>query len=145
MNAREIARNARSAEHDLAALKSIIDMQRDAVTRMTAHYGPMTGGRSCADDQIGAAAARIVEVEACMADRERRRTAEIACLIDALALLPTVESEIAAGYYIHCKSLHAIAHDIGYSDGYVRRIKTFADKRLESMEMVMPEWYPIRG
>ena len=148
LTAIEILERCRRVETDRRKLRERIEMYRDAAGRMTASLDGI-GARSTGEtDHMAAIMGEIDEVEQQLRQREREYAAELSVAIRLLEDLPDLMQIVMRWYYIRRETLAAIAMNLGYSQGYVRNLKTDAVHQLQqigegTVRQLLPEWYII--
>lgn len=146
MKAMTILRRCRNAEQDMRRIQQCIQRRRDAAESITARPDGV-GGRSTGEaDKLSAFVASITELEAQLRQREMALRAEVAAACVLLDYLPDTESAVLHQYYIRRLKLSAIARRMGYTEGYIRKVRIAGERMLEALpcEQVrgaLPGWY----
>ena len=93
--------------------------------------------------------ADIDGLERALEQRRNQQQAEIVAALVLLDCLPETDSGILYRYYIKRDSVPSIAAAMGFTDGYIRKVKADAESRLDSLQearvaAALPAWY-MRG
>lgn len=146
LTAMEILERCRRVEADRRKLRERVEMYRDAAGRMTASLDGI-GARSTGEtDHMAAIMGEIDAVEQLLRQREREYSAELSAACRLLEGLPELQQIVLVAYYIRRESLAAAALKLGYSQGYVRNLKTDAVRQLQQIGesaviRLLPDWY----
>lgn len=147
MNAMIILIRCRSAEADKRRLRQRIEQRREAMTCITPRMDAVGGSRGgSSGDKIGNLMADVSELEGALAAREEAHRVEVAAACALLDLLPESESAVMYSFYVSGSKVPLIAKQLGFTDGYVRKLKAEGMKRLselqpEAVTAALPGWY----
>ena len=125
MKGMTVLKRCRAAEGDMARIRQRIQRRREAMECITPRMD-VTGSRSTAEpDKMGAFVAAITELEADLKARELARSAEVASA---------------------CVLLDAIAKRMGYTEGYIRKLKKEGENLMDALPAdtvaaCLPAWY----
>lgn len=151
MKAMDILRRCRSAASDISRTQQRIAQSRDALTCIAAPQiradGTDRSARS--SDKTSELMADIDGLERALEQRRNQQQAEIVAALVLLDCLPETDSGILYRYYIKRDSVPSIAAAMGFTDGYIRKVKADAESRLDSLQeaqvaAALPAWY-MRG
>lgn len=151
MKAMDILRRCRSAASDISRTQQRIAQRRDALTCIAAPKiradGTDRSARS--SDKTSELMADIDGLERALEQRRNQQQAEIVAALVLLDCLPETDSGILYRYYIKRDSVPSIAAAMGFTDGYIRKVKADAESRLDSLQeaqvaAALPAWY-MRG
>lgn len=151
MKAMDILRRCRSAASDISRTQQRIAQRRDALTYIAAPQiradGTDRSARS--SDKTSELMADIDGLERALEQRRNQQQAEIVAALVLLDCLPETDSGILYRYYIKRDSVPSIAAAMGFTDGYIRKVKADAESRLDSLQearvaAALPAWY-MRG
>lgn len=151
MKAMDILRRCRSAASDISRTQQRIAQRRDALTCIAAPQirtdGTDRSARS--SDKTSELMADIDGLERALEQRRNQQQAEIVAALVLLDCLPETDSGILYRYYIKRDSVPSIAAAMGFTDGYIRKVKADAESRLDSLQeaqvaAALPAWY-MRG
>ena len=151
MKAMDILRRCRSAASDISRTQQRIAQRRDALTCIAAPLiradGTDRSARS--SDRTSELMADIDGLERALEQRRNQQQAEIVAALVLLDCLPETDSGILYRYYIKRDSVPSIAAAMGFTDGYIRKVKADAESRLDSLQeaqvaAALPAWY-MRG
>lgn len=100
-------------------------------------------------DKTSELMADIDGLERALEQRRNQQQAEIVAALVLLDCLPETDSGILYRYYIKRDSVPSIAAAMGFTDGYIRKVKADAESRLDSLQearvaAALPAWY-MRG
>lgn len=146
MRAITILQRCRDAEQDLRRIRQRIERRREAAESVSPRINA-GGGRSTAEpDKIAAFVAAITELEADLRGREQARRVEVAAACVLLDGLPENESAVLHQFYIKRQKIPAIARRLGFTEGYIRKLKTMGERMLdelpqETVRGALPCWY----
>ena len=141
MTALEVMLNLRRAGDDCARIQELIDMRRDAVTRVTAAYGEKGGSGGAAADRMSDYAARIDQLSRRLSARKRAWEWEMDICLLIADELEGIERTVLYSYYGKAWTLDAIASSAGFTPTYVRKRKVALDEQLRAREIAAPDWY----
>lgn len=147
MNALELLTRCRDAESDMRRIEARIAQRRDALERITACYAPREGGSgSVSSDKMADMIAAIDELERCLQKRKQAYAAECTAACDLIGRLNEREAQVIDGAYMRREPISVIARRCGYTEGYMRRVKSQAEQYLgqisdAEVQGMMPEWY----
>ena len=151
MNALDILKHCRSANHEIENIRQLIDRKRDILSSLpTLNLDDTGGSHSKADkDKIGQILSDIDLLEREIQNKEAERDAESIAAASFLDKLPAIESKILFEYYIKRWDTEKIAYKNNYTGGYVRKQKRVAERKMECVEFenikyLFPDWY-IKG
>lgn len=151
MKAMDILRRCRSATSDISRTQQRIAQRRDALTCIAAPQIRADGiDRSArSSDKTSELMADIDGLERALEQRRNQQQAEIVAALVLLDCLPETDSGILYRYYIKRDSVPSIAAAMGFTDGYIRKVKADAESRLDSLQearvaAALPAWY-MRG
>ena len=148
MKAMDILRRCRSAASDISRTQQRIAQRRDALTCIAAPQiradGTDRSARS--SDKTSELMADIDGLERALEQRRNQQQAEIVAALVLLDCLPETDSGILYRYYIKRDSVPSIAAAMGFTDGYIRKVKADAESRLDSLQearvaAALPAWY----
>lgn len=148
MKAMDILRRCRSAASDISRTQQRIAQRRDALTYIAAPQiradGTDRSARS--SDKTSELMADIDGMERALEQRRNQQQAEIVAALVLLDCLPETDSGILYRYYIKRDSVPCIAAALGFTDGYIRKVKADAESRLDSLQeaqvaAALPAWY----
>jgi DNA-directed RNA polymerase specialized sigma24 family protein len=147
MKAITILIRCRSGEGELRRIRQRIQQRREAAECITPRMDNVGGGRGTSEpDKIAAFVAAITELEAELNAREQARLAEVAAACVLLDALPESESAVLYQYYVKRQKAHAIAKKLGFTEGYIRKLKADGERLLEAtppeaVASALPAWY----
>lgn len=151
MKAMDILRRCRSAASDISRTQQRIAQRRDALTCIAAPQIRVDGTDRSArsSDKTSELMADIDGLERALEQRRNQQQAEIVAALVLLDCLPETDSGILYRYYIKRDSVPSIAAAMGFTDGYIRKVKADAESRLDSLQeaqvaAALPAWY-MRG
>lgn len=155
MKAITILKRCRDAEQDMRRIRQRIQQRREAAESVTQRVDAIGGGRGTAEpDKIAAFVAAITELDADLKAREQARRVEVAAACVLLDCLPENESAVLHQFYIKHLTIPAIAHKLGFTEGYIRKLKMTGEHLMdelprETVLSALPGWYlrerPERG
>lgn len=137
-----LMKRCRAYEQDLGNLNWSLAIWRDTAVNMTAPVDGLSGGGGGSSDKIGRVTAAIDEVEREIARRKFQYEFE-RVEVTAQLTRPScgIKEEILIDYYLAGKSVAEIAHDRGYSESYISKLKRNGEKKYASVAITMPEVY----
>lgn len=147
MRAITILKRCREAEQDMRRIRQRIQQRREAAESVTPKANAIGGGRGTVEpDKIAAFVAAITELEADLQAREQARRVEAAAACVLLDRLPENESAVLHQFYIKRLKIPAIAHELGFTEGYIRKLKTVGERLLDELPRetvlgALPGWY----
>lgn len=148
MNAVDILKHCRAAQRDITDLTEQLERKREILTALpTLKTDDTGGGRGTPErDKIGRVLADIDLIEREIRTREAERDAESIAAASFLDRLSPTESKILFEYYIKRWDTGKIASTSNYTDGYIRKAKRDAEKKLslvsyEKIKYLFPDWY----
>ncbi len=139
-----------AAESEIAELKKRYEWQLEAATA-AGQALEIAGDRHATGlpgQAVASAGCELAEQQDAIAERERRRSAEVIGVAKMIKHLPMLYAEMIQMYYIKRLPLGAIAQRMGYGYGYVRHLKGDAVARVAAISdadaaAAMPDWYPL--
>lgn len=146
MKGMTVLKRCRAAEGDMARIRQRIQRRREAMECITPRMD-VTGSRSTAEpDKMDAFVAAITELEADLKARELARSAEVAAACVLLDALPEGESSVLHAYYVKRLKMPAIAKRMGYTEGYIRKLKKEGENLMDALPAdivaaCLPAWY----
>ena len=157
MKAITILARCRNADSEIRRIQQRIRQRREAAESVTPKMDAIGGGRGTSEpDKIAAFVAAIVELEQRLEAREQARRVEVVAACVLLEALPENESAVLHQYYIQRQKVPGIAHKLGYTEGYIRKLKSEAERMLDEVPEsrvagLLPAWYireqerPVQG
>ena len=147
MNAMTILKRCRSAESDKRRIRQKIQQRREAQACITSNPDPNGGGRGSAEsDKMLSMVSKLDELERDLYQREQNRTIEVTAACALLDTLPENASRVLHKYYVVGEKLSNISRSVGYSDGYVRKLKWHGEASMgaispDIVRKHLPDWY----
>lgn len=148
MKAITILERCRDAEGDMRRIRQRIQQRREASECITPKPGSSEGrGRAPAEpDKIASIVASIDELENDLAKREQARRAEVSAACALIDMLPESISTVMHKHYVKRQKTFAIAKRMGYSEGYIRKLKAKGEQLLGEISQgtimaTLPDWY----
>ena len=136
MKAMTILTRCRAAEADMRRIRQKIRQRQEAaecITPLLDDTGGGHGGNS-EPDRIGTLACAITELEAALQEREKALRVELAAVCVFLDTLDETESAVLHNYYVTRLNVGAIAAKLQYTEGYIRKLKPEAEKKLDLLD-----------
>lgn len=147
MKAITILARCRNADSEIRRIKQRIEQRREAAESVTPRMDAIGGGRGTSEpDKIAAFVAAIDELERRLEAREQARRVEVVAACVLLETLPETESAVLHQYYIQHQKVPGIARKLGYTEGYIRKLKAQAERMLDEVPearvvQALPAWY----
>ena len=146
MNGLTILKRCRTADGDMTRIRQRIQRRREAMECITPRMDAAGGRGPAESDKVSAFVAAITQLEAELAARDQARSAEVASACVLLDTLPDVEGSVLHAYYVKRLSIPAIARRMGYTDGYIRKLKKGGEALLDALPAdvitdSLPAWY----
>lgn len=147
MTAMEVLEYCRQADSELRRLVLRIRQRRDAAACISPKMDDIGGGRgSGPKDKLAENVADIDRLMKEYSTREEWYTVELAAACVLLDTLPENISSVLHRYYIKRDKITAIAAALGFTEGYVRRLKCDGEERLMKLDdaivaNALPAWY----
>lgn len=146
MNGMTILERCRAADGDMARIRQRIQRRREAMECITPRMDSAGARGTAESDKLGAFVAAITQLEAELAAREQARSVEVASACVLLDALPDVEGSVLHAYYVKRLPISVIARRMGYTDGYIRRLKREGEALLDALSTdvvigSLPAWY----
>lgn len=148
MKAMTILTRCRAAEADMRRLRQRIRQRREAAESITP-VTTDTGSRQPSNgepDRLAVLLCAITELEAALEAREKARRVEVAAVCVYLDTLEETESTVIHRYYVTRLKVSAIAAEMNFTEGYIRRLKVEAERKLDALSdadvrAALPPWY----
>lgn len=147
MKAITIFTRCRAAEGDMRRIRQRIQQRREAAASVAPQGTGIGGGHGTSEpDKMSAFVAAIDELESELKAREQARSVEVAAACVLLDALPEMESAVLHRFYIRGHKVPGIAKKLGFSEGYIRKLKAEAERLLDSISeetvvISLPVWY----
>ena len=136
MTAVELLNRCRETGPKIRAMEAVLDQLRESASAVSVNLDPNGGSRggSGEQDRLGRFACEIADQSEALDALRKRWSADMLACVKVLVRLSDVQNAVLYRYYVEGLSVGKVSIVLGYSVGYVKRVKKSGLDALEGVE-----------